>query len=218
MRIDKDSISAVLLVWVLGLAAAFAILLFVPILWVRLVSVFLILWFCIFNTYFFRVPNRRRACDNRVVTSGADGEVAWVRKAYEPEFLKRNCMLVSVYMNFYDMHANFWPVDGTVTYYKYHPGKHLLAFKPKAHEENEHTCTCIRTDNGRDVFFRQLAGGFARRIVNYAAPGLQVQGGEQCGIIKFGSRFDIYLPMNAKIKVKKGMVLKAGESVVALLQ
>lgn len=133
MRIDKDSISAVLLVWVLGLAAAFAILLFVPILWVRLVSVFLILWFCIFNTYFFRVPNRRRACDNRVVTSGADGEVAWVRKAYEPEFLKRNCMLVSVYMNFYDMHANFWPVDGTVTYYKYHPGKHMLAFKPKAH-------------------------------------------------------------------------------------
>ena len=76
----------------------------------------------------------------------------------------------------------------------YHPGRHFLAFKPKASEENEHACTCIRTPEGQEVFFKQLAGGFARRIVCYASEGLEVRSGEQCGIIKFGSRVDVYLP------------------------
>ncbi|MCQ2153220.1 MAG: phosphatidylserine decarboxylase [Bacteroidales bacterium] len=218
MRIDKDSILAVVSVWAIGVAAALAVLKWVPYPWLAWVLLTLLLWYCIFVTYFFRIPKRRRNGDNRVVTSGADGIVSNVQRVFEPEYLKRKCIVVSVFMNFYDMHANFWPVSGTVTYYKYHPGKHFLAFLPKASLANEHTSTCVRTDAGKEILFRQLAGGFARRIVNYGAPGLQVEGGTQCGIIKFGSRFDIYLPAGAKVKVKKGMVLRAGESVVALLQ
>jgi phosphatidylserine decarboxylase len=121
-------------------------------------------------------------------------------------------------MNFFDVHANFWPVTGEVTYYKYHPGKHLLAFKPKASEENEHTSVCIRTKSGSEVLFKQHAGTFARRIVNYAKPGMKVKAGEQCGIIKFGSRLDIFLPADAEVKVRIGDLTTACETVIAQLQ
>ena len=171
----------------------------------------------VWQTMFFRVPQRERAGSEHIVTAVADGRIVINEKVYEPEFLKRECIQVSIYMDFFDVHANFWPVDGVVTYYKYHPGKHFLAFKPKASEENEHTCTCIRTPGGKDVFFKQLAGGFARRIVCYAREGLDVTAGEQCGIIKFGSRIDIYLPLDAEILVEKGQYVRACETIIARL-
>ena len=120
-------------------------------------------------------------------------------------------------MDFFDVHANFWPVDGTVTYYKYHPGKHLLAFLPKSSIYNEHSCTVIRTDDGKEIMFKQLAGTFARRIVCYSEPGMKTKAGEQCGIIKFGSRIDMFFPLDADIKVKVGDKVRACESVIALL-
>ena len=130
-------------------------------------------------------------------------------------YLKREAVMVSVYMDFWDLHANFWPVTGRVTFAEYFPGKHLLAFKPKASEENEHSCTIIRTDAGKEVLFKQLAGGLARRIVCYAKPGLEVRAGEQCGIIKFGSRIDYYLPVDAQVRVKAGDLVKAVSTIIA---
>ena len=118
-------------------------------------------------------------------------------------------------MDFFDVHANFWPVTGEITYYRYYPGKHLLAFRPKASEDNEHTCTCIRNSDGKEVFFKQIAGTFARRIVSYSTIGGLTVAGEQCGIIKFGSRIDIYLPLDAKIAVKPGQQVRACETVIA---
>ena len=147
----------------------------------------------------------------------ADGKIVHVETAYEKDFLKRDCTMVSIYMDFWDVHANFWPVTGTVEYSEYHPGEHFLAFKPKASEENEHTCTCIRTPEGKEVFFKQLAGGFARRIVCYAKPGMEVVAGEQCGIIKFGSRIDIFLPPDAEVLVKIGDTVRACETIIARL-
>ena len=120
-------------------------------------------------------------------------------------------------MNFFDVHANFWPASGEVTYYHYYPGEHFLAFAPKASAENEHSCIGLRLAGGQEILFKQLAGVFARRIVCYAKDGLQVQGGAQCGIIKFGSRIDLFLPLDAKVKVKVGDSVRACETVLAEL-
>jgi phosphatidylserine decarboxylase len=119
-------------------------------------------------------------------------------------------------MDFFNVHVNFWPISGEVKYYKYHPGKYMLAFLPKASELNEHTSTAISSQYG-DVFFKQIAGTFARRIVCYAQPGNNEEKGAECGIIKFGSRIDMYLPLDAEIKVKLGDYVRANESIIAAL-
>ena len=170
-----------------------------------------------FVIFFFRVPKREVVGEDNVVTSVADGKVIVIEKVYEPEYFKSECIQVSVYMDFFNVHVNYWPIAGEVKYYKYHPGKYMLAFLPKASELNEHTSTGMRSPYG-DVFFKQIAGTFARRIVCYAKPGNQEQKGSECGIIKFGSRIDMYLPLDAEIKVKLGEYVKGSESVIAALR
>jgi phosphatidylserine decarboxylase len=173
--------------------------------------------FMLFVTWFFRVPKRNKKDESNFVTSVADGKIVIIKQVYEPEYLKRDCIQVSIYMDFFDVHANFWPVTGKITYYKYHPGKYALAFLPKASEKNEHSSIGMRTPFG-EIFFKQIAGTFARRIVCYATEGECESCGEQCGIIKFGSRIDIYLPLDADIKVKLGDPVRACESVIAVLK
>ena len=175
------------------------------------------LWVCVWQTAFFRVPKRKHTAGPQELTSVADGKVVILEKVFEPEFLKSECIQLSVYMNFFDVHANFWPAGGEVKYYRYYPGEHFLAFKPKASEENEHTCVGMRLPGGQEILFKQLAGGFARRIVCHAQEGTTVEGGTQCGIIKFGSRIDMYLPLDAKIRVKVGDLVRACETVLAEL-
>lgn len=218
MKIDKNSRGTIALVYCIAAVLIAVLLIFVKKPLVVFPLIVFILWFCVWQLFFFRIPKRIPVEGNNKVLSVADGRIVIVEKAYEKEFLKRECIQVSIYMNFFDVHANFWPVSGTVNYYKYHPGLHALAFKPKASEENEHTCTCIKTGSGQDVFFKQIAGGFARRIVNYAADGLKVSAGSQCGIIKFGSRIDYFLPLDAEIKVSVGDLSRACESVIAILK
>ena len=139
-----------------------------------------------------------------------------IDKVFESEYLNSECIQVSVYMDFFNVHVNYWPVSGEVKYYKYHPGKYMLAFLPKASELNEHTSTAISSPFG-EVFFKQIAGTFARRIVCYATPGEQEVKGSECGIIKFGSRIDMYFPLDAEIRVKLGDHVKASESIIATL-
>ena len=175
------------------------------------------MFFMGFVLFFFRVPDRQRIGEDRDVTSVADGRVVVIDKVFEPEYLKSECIQVSVYMDFFNVHVNYWPISGEVQYYKYHPGKYMLAFLPKASELNEHTSTAIRSVYG-DVFFKQIAGTFARRIVCYAKPGNQEEKGSECGIIKFGSRIDMYLPLDAEIKVNIGDYVKASETIIAALK
>ena len=215
--IDRNSRGTLALVYILSAALGIVIFRFVRLSWIVWPALALLLWFCIWQTSFFRVPRRERKGSGTLVSSVADGKVVIAERVYEGEFMKCECMQVSVYMNFFDVHANFWPVDGEVAYYKYYPGKHLLAFKPKASEENEHSCTGIVTPSGEKIFFKQIAGGFARRIVCYSHRGGSVRAGEQCGIIKFGSRIDIFLPLNAELKVAVGDYVRACESVIAEL-
>lgn len=218
MRIDRNSYGTLAVVYICSIAIALLMLLLSRSVFVNCLVWAFLLAFCIWQTLFFRVPERNRAGGGTAVTAVADGDVVIVEKSFESEFLRRECILVSIYMDFWNVHANFWPVDGVVTYFKYHPGKHLLAFKPKAHEYNEHTSTCIRTADGQEIFFKQLAGTFARRIVNYSVPGLETEAGNQCGIIKFGSRIDMYLPLDAEIRVSLGDKTRACETVIAELR
>lgn len=215
MRIDKNSYGSVALIYAISAAVCTIIFILVEARWIEVLSTGILLWFCVWQTHFFLVPNKKVIASNKDVLSVADGRVIIIDTAFEGEYLKKECKRVSVYMNFFDLHANFWPANGIITYYRYHPGKHILAFNPKTAEANEHTCTGIRLAEGKEILFKQIAGGFARRIVNYAEDGLNVEAGSQCGIIKFGSRIDMYLPLEAEIKVKVGDLLKSCESVIA---
>ena len=218
MTIDRNSYGIIASFYIGGAAVIFVLLRYVGIPWLSWPLVAGVLWVCVWQTCFFRVPKRRRCGSSRKVSSVADGKVVIVdMAAYESEYLKRECIQVSVYMNFFDVHANFWPVDGTVSHYEYHPGEHFLAFKPKASLENEHTCTCIITPEGDELLFKQIAGGFARRIVNYAGKVRTSEAGKQCGIIKFGSRIDIFLPLDAKVLVEPGQIVRACETILAEL-
>lgn len=216
MIIHKDCYGTILLVWSISLVAAFLILRFIPWAFISYPLAVIPMFFMGFVLFFFRVPKRQIIGEDNEVTSVADGKIVVIDKVYEAEYLKSECIQVSVYMDFFNVHVNFWPVSGEVKYYKYHPGKYMLAFLPKASELNEHTSTAISSPYG-DVFFKQIAGTFARRIVCYAKPGNQEKKGTECGIIKFGSRIDMYLPLDAEIKVKLGDYVKASESVIAAL-
>lgn len=214
--IHKDCYGTVLLVWSISLVFAFVILRFIPWTLISYPLAVIPMFFMGFVLFFFRVPNRQSIGADNDVTSVADGKIVVIDKVYEGEYLKSECLQVSIYMDFFNVHVNFWPVSGEVKYYKYHPGKYMLAFLPKASELNEHTSTAISSPYG-DVFFKQIAGTFARRIVCYAKPGSEEIKGTQCGLIKFGSRIDMYFPLDAEIKVKLGDYVKASESVIATL-
>lgn len=218
IKLDKNSYGTLAVVFVVAAIFIYAVFRIVGIVWLKWLLICLAWLFCVWQLYFFRIPERNPVGSDTSVTSAADGKVVIVDEFYEKEYLKRQCKRVCVYMDFFDVHANYWPVSGEVAYYCYHPGKHLLAFKPKASEENEHASCCIRTESGSEVFFKQLAGTFARRIVNYSKPGLKVKAGEQCGIIKFGSRLDMFLPLDADVKVKVGDKVLACETVIAQIR
>ena len=215
--IHKDCYGTVLLVWSISLLFAFVVLRFIPWTFVSYPLAVIPMFFMGFVLFFFRVPNRQSVGADNDVTSVADGKIVVIDKVYEGEYLQSECLQVSIYMDFFNVHVNYWPVSGEVKYYKYHPGKYMLAFLPKASELNEHTSTAISSPYG-DVFFKQIAGTFARRIVCYAKPGSEEIKGTQCGLIKFGSRIDMYFPLDAEIKVKLGDYVKASESVIATLQ
>ena len=218
MKIDRNSYGALALTYAICGLLAFVVLHCIRAPWLAWPLVALLLWFVIWQTAFFRVPKRKTGGTSaRSVTSVADGKVVIAERVYEPEYLKRECIQLSVYMNFFDIHANFWPAHGVVSYYHYYPGKHFLAFAPKASEENEHSCIGLRLNGGQEILFKQLAGVFARRIVCYARDGVSVRRGAQCGIIKFGSRIDMFLPLDADIKVKVGDTVRACETVLAEL-
>lgn len=214
--IHKDCYGTILMVWAICGLLAFLLLKFIPYPFISYPLTTIPMFFMGFVLFFFRVPKRTPVPGDNVVTSVADGRIVVIDKVFEPEYLKRECIQVSVYMDFFNVHVNYWPMDGEVTYYKYHPGKYMLAYLPKASELNEHTSTGMRTKYG-ELFFKQLAGTFARRIVSYATPGSMEVKGEECGIIKFGSRLDMYLPLDADIKVQLGDYVKGCESVIAEL-
>lgn len=154
---------------------------------------------------FFRSPKRQfKGNPENVVVASADGKVVALEETFEDEFLHCNAIQLSVFMSVFNVHANWFPVDGEVIYSKHHSGRFMAAYLPKSSTENERSTVVIRTHDGKLVLVRQIAGAMARRIVTYAHPGVEASIQDHMGFIKFGSRVDIYLPTDTEIYVKIG--------------
>lgn len=168
---------------------------------------------------FFRSPKRAFHGDrHNVVVSSVDGTVVALEEVFEPEVLRRRVRMLSVFMSVFNVHANWFPVDGEVLMVRHHSGRFLSAYLPKASIENERSTVLIRATNGQEVLMRQIAGAVARRIVTYAEQGDIADIKYHMGFIKFGSRVDIYLPLDAEVFVKIGDKTTGGVSVVARLR
>ncbi|MCH5325794.1 MAG: phosphatidylserine decarboxylase family protein [Duncaniella sp.] len=168
---------------------------------------------------FFRSPRRTfRGDRDRVVVSSVDGTVVALEEVFEPEVPRRKVKMLSVFMSVFNVHANWFPVDGEVLLVRHHKGRFLSAYLPKASVENERSTVLIRAENGQEILMRQIAGAVARRIVTYANPGERADIEDHMGFIKFGSRVDLYLPLDTEIFVKIGDKTVGGVTTVARLR
>ena len=168
---------------------------------------------------FFRVPIwRKTTMEDDAIISPADGRVAANEVVMEDEYFHDKRRQISIFMSIYNVHINFFPFDGEVTYYKYHPGKFLVAFTPKSSADNEHNTIVLKDSKGREILVRQIAGFVARRIVCDLQSGEKTVAGEELGMIRFGSRVDVFLPLDAEIKVKIGDRIVGKETVLAVLK
>ena len=166
---------------------------------------------------FFRNPSRSAEHGEKAIVSPADGKVVQIIKVPEDEFLGDQRLLISVFMSPLNVHVTRYPCDGEVVYSQYHPGKYLVAWHPKSSTLNERTTVTIRHKSNQQILYRQIAGALARRIVNYAKKGDRAVQGEDAGFIKFGSRIDVYLPLDASVKVEVGQKVQGGRTVLAEL-
>lgn len=166
---------------------------------------------------FFRIPVRSLTHDDKQIIAPADGTVVVIEETEEGEYFKDKRRQVSIFMSPLNVHVNRNPLSGVVSYFRYYPGKYLVAWHPKSSTDNERTTVVIQQPGGVEVLMRQIAGALARRIVWYVKEGESVKQTEEMGFIKFGSRVDLYLPLDAKINVKMGEKTKGGVTVVAEL-
>jgi phosphatidylserine decarboxylase len=164
---------------------------------------------------FFRSPKIKISKNEAQVLSPADGKVVVIEETTETEYFKDKRIQVSIFMSPTNVHINRNPIGGIVRYFKYHPGKYLMAWNPKSSTENERTTVVIEGRNGVELLFRQIAGALARRIVWYVEEGKQVEQGDEFGFIKFGSRVDVFFPLGTKINVNLGDKVKGGITVIA---
>jgi phosphatidylserine decarboxylase len=171
--------------------------------------------FYFFVVRFFRDPIRKVNPDNSLVISGADGKVVVIEEVVEKEYFQRKVKQVSIFMSPTNVHVNWYPVSGLIKYFRHNHGAYFVASKPKSSDENERTTIVIETADKKEILFRQIAGTVARRIVCYAAETKMVTQGEELGIIKFGSRFDLFLPLDAKIEVEIGQKVTGCETIIA---
>ena len=164
---------------------------------------------------FFRSPKKLIDLDEGVILCPADGKVVVIEETEETEYLKDRRIQVSIFMSPINVHVNRNPITGVVSFFKYHPGKFLVAWHPKSSTDNERTTVVVKNKNGVEILFRQIAGAMARRIVWYVNEGQQVKQGEEFGFIKFGSRVDLFLPLDATVNVNIGDKVTGGKTIIA---
>ena len=218
MTIHKEG-TATLLITIIGLSIINVLVQFYslfPQWFVGLVVILSVVFFLII-LQFFRKPKRKTIQNPNQIIAPADGKVVVIEEVYEGEYFKDKRKQISIFMSPFNVHINFNPLSGVISYFKYHPGKYLVAWHPKSSTENERTTIVTKHSNGTEVLFRQIAGALARRICWYVDEGSQVEQGTEFGFIKFGSRIDIYLPLDAKVLVKLDDKPIGGETVIAEL-
>lgn len=176
----------------------------------------LLFWF--FIVAFFREPRRVRIHDADLVFAPCDGRVVVTENVRETEYLGREMLQISIFMSITNIHMNWVPVGGEVEYFKYHPGRFLVAWHPKSSTENERTTTVVRMPSGQQVLFRQIAGLIARRIISYMKVGHAVEQNSVCGFIKFGSRVDVLVPKDSELLVEIGDPVVGSQTPIARLR
>lgn len=154
-----------------------------------------------FTAFFFRNPVRSVDPDHTQILAPADGEIVAIEEIFEREYLQRRCLKISIFMSIWDIHVNRYPTSGKISYTKYHPGKYFIAKLPKSSDLNEHQTVVIEQQDGTEIMIKQIAGILARRIICYAKPGDRIIQGDEMGFIKFGSRVDLFLPVQTAIHV-----------------
>lgn len=183
--------------------------------WFRKGLMITILVFFLLILQFFRNPKRFTHANEKQALSPVDGKVVVIEEVFESEVFNDKRIQVSVFMSPINVHVTRYPISGNVVYSKYHPGKYLVAWHPKASEENERTTVVLENKSFGKVLYRQIAGALAKRIVNYANMNTTALQGADSGFIKFGSRVDLFLPLDAEIKVKLNDKVRGGESIIA---
>ncbi len=175
----------------------------------------LALFFLILILQFFRNPRRYTQINENHIIAPVDGKVVVIEEVYEEEYFKDKRLQVSIFMSPINVHVTRYAMGGKIAFSKYHPGKYLVAWHPKASTENERTTVVIENETFGKVLYRQIAGALARRIVNYAKEGQQVVQGTDAGFIKFGSRVDLFLPIGSKVNVQLNQTVKGGITIIS---
>lgn len=186
--------------------------------WLRTLLMLIVVMLFILILQFFRNPKRLTHINDDNIVSPVDGKVVVIEEVFEDEYLKNKCLQVSIFMSPLNVHVTRYPIGGNILYSKYHPGKYLVAWHPKASEENERTTVVVETQKFGKILYRQIAGALARRIVNYAKENSAVKQGADSGFIKFGSRVDVFLPLHSKVEVNINDKVRGGETVLAILK
>lgn len=219
MKIHKEGYATLLIVF-------FSLILFNCIVFIffcdcspiRNISIALSILLMLFLLQFFRHPKRTPVIKDKAVIAPADGKIVVIENTYEDEYFKDERIQVSIFMSTWDVHVNWFPISGVVTYFKYHAGKFLLAKNPKSSTLNERTSVAVKSDDNTELLFRQIAGIVARRIVCNANVENKAEAGKEFGFIKFGSRVDIFFPIGTKINVKPGQKVVGTQTIIAELE
>ncbi|MBE6342488.1 MAG: phosphatidylserine decarboxylase family protein [Lentimicrobiaceae bacterium] len=218
MYIHKKGYGVISTVIIIAAIIVAAVFLLIPLKWLQIAIAAFCSVIVVWAFTFFRVPtNRTTTIEENAVVSAADGEVVVIEEVEETEYFHDKRIQVSIFMSAYNVHVNWFPMNGVVSYYKYHPGKKLFAINPKSSELNERNTLVVKDDQGREVLFRQIAGVMARRIICHVDKGATAKVGEEFGLIRFGSRVDFFLPIDSEVKVKIGDKVKGKISVIAKL-
>lgn len=188
---------------------------FIELVWLEKTIQFITLFLLIMVLQFFRNPKRIVTLNDNQIIAPVDGKVVVIEEVFEPEYFKDKRLQVSIFMSPINVHVTRYAMSGKINFSKYHPGKYLVAWHPKASTENERTTVVIENTAFGEVMYRQIAGALAKRIVNYAKQGTQVVQGEDAGFIKFGSRVDLYLPLGTKIDVKLNQKAIGAKTIIA---
>lgn len=214
-RFHREGYKIILVAFVFVIAGILLAERFIETFWALKTVQIILLILLIFILQFFRNPKRQVAGNDNQVIAPVDGKVVVIEEVEEPEYFKDKRLQISIFMSPLNIHVTRYAITGKVNYSKYHPGKYLVAWHPKASTANERTTVVIENESFGEILYRQIAGAVAKRIINYAKEGDQVICGSDAGFIKFGSRVDVYLPVGTKVNVKIGDKVKGGTEVIA---
>ena len=211
----KEGHKIILFTFIIVVVLSLTVNHFISLEWLRILLLVGLMIFLVLILQFFRNPKRLYSPNEAQVLSPVDGKVVVIEEVFEKEYFNEKRLQISVFMSPLNVHVTRYPVGGKVAFSKYHPGKYLVAWHPKASEENERTTVVVKSEEFGDVLHRQIAGALAKRIINYAEEGQQVDQTGESGFIKFGSRVDVFLPLDAKVNVKLNEKVKGGISILA---